>query len=52
MPDEAIPTSAAQLAQEASDFQWDGNRLEPGIGIALSAVASAQCCFMPERSSA
>jgi NTE family protein len=36
MSDDAIPASGARVAQEAADFQWDGNKLEPGIGIALS----------------
>src|SRR5262245_45193856 len=36
MPDEIVPTSSAHIVQEAADFQWDGNKLEPGIGIALS----------------
>jgi NTE family protein len=36
MSDESIPTSATRLAQEATDFGWDGHKLEPGIGIALS----------------
>jgi NTE family protein len=36
MSEDAIPASGAQVAQEAADFQWDGNKLEPGIGIALS----------------
>src|SRR5215211_345577 len=36
MPDDAIPASGAHTVQEATDFQWDGNKLEPGIGIALS----------------
>lgn len=36
MPDDAIPTSGAHIVQEAADFQWDGNKIEPGIGIALS----------------
>src|SRR5690349_24800215 len=36
MSDEAIPTSGAHVVQEAADFQWDGNKLEPGLGIALS----------------
>jgi NTE family protein len=36
MSDESIPTSATRAAQEATDFGWDGHKLEPGIGIALS----------------
>jgi NTE family protein len=36
MPGDAIPPSGAHLVQEAADFQWEGNKLEPGIGIALS----------------
>jgi NTE family protein len=36
MPDDTISTSGVHIAQEAADFQWDGNKLEPGIGIALS----------------
>jgi len=36
MGDESIPASGAHLAQGAADFGWDGNKLEPGIGIALS----------------
>jgi NTE family protein len=36
MTDDAIQASGAHVAQEAAEFQWDGNKLEPGIGIALS----------------
>jgi len=36
MSEDAIPASGAQVAREAADFQWDGNKLEPGIAIALS----------------
>jgi NTE family protein len=33
---DALPTSNAQLAQAASEFQWDGNTFEAGIGLAAS----------------
>jgi NTE family protein len=36
MPDEVHPNSAVKVAQDAANFQWDGGKLEPGIGIALS----------------
>jgi NTE family protein len=36
MSDEPMPTSATRLAEEATDFGWDGQKLERGIGIALS----------------
>jgi NTE family protein len=36
MSDESISTSATRSAQDATDFGWDGHKLEPGIGIALS----------------
>ena len=35
MFDELSP-SAAKVVQDAAAFQWDGGKLEPGIGIALS----------------
>ena len=36
MPDEVQPQSAIATAQEAATFKWDSDKLEPGIGIALS----------------
>ena len=33
---EAAATSETRVAQEVSAFGWDGHKLEPGIGIALS----------------
>ncbi len=33
---DAISTSAARATLDAADFDWDGNRFEPGIGIAAS----------------
>jgi len=33
---DALPGSSVQLAQRATQFQWDGNALEVGIGIAAS----------------
>ena len=36
MPDEVQPQSTIATAQEAAAFQWDSNKIEPGIGIALS----------------
>lgn len=38
MPDisDALISSDTLLAQQASAFAWDGNKLEPGIAIALS----------------
>ena len=36
MPDEVQPQSAIATAQEAATFKWDSDRLEPGIGIAMS----------------
>jgi NTE family protein len=33
---DAIAASAAQIAQVAHDFQWDGNKLEVGAAIATS----------------
>src|SRR5689334_16250770 len=31
-----LPATPGRLAQEATDFSWDGNALEPGIALALS----------------
>jgi NTE family protein len=31
-----LPSAQAHIVQQASDFKWDGNSLEPGIGLALS----------------
>jgi NTE family protein len=36
MPDEVQPQSAIATAQEAATFKWDSDKLEPGIGIAMS----------------
>ena len=36
MPDEVQPQSTIATAQEAATFKWDSDKLEPGIGIALS----------------
>jgi NTE family protein len=36
MLDDANPGSAVKVAQDAATFQWDGGKLGPGIGIALS----------------
>lgn len=36
MTAEAIPGSAAEVAQAAHDFQWDGKKLEVGAAIAAS----------------
>jgi NTE family protein len=36
MVDEVNPSSAAKVVQDAAAFQWDGGKLERGIGIALS----------------
>ena len=36
MTDTPLPDSGTQLAQAAADFEWDGKKTEPGIGIALS----------------
>ena len=33
---DAVPTSGSHVAQAAADFQWQGNKFEAGIGIALS----------------
>jgi NTE family protein len=33
---DALPASPSGVAQQAADFTWDGNGLEPGIAIALS----------------
>jgi NTE family protein len=33
---DAVPTSSSHVAQAAADFQWDGNKFEAGIAIALS----------------
>ena len=33
---DALPASSIQVAQLAAQFQWDGNALEAGIGIAAS----------------
>jgi NTE family protein len=35
-PIDSLPTSAGRVAAEASEFQWDGNGPEPGIGVAVS----------------
>jgi NTE family protein len=31
-----LPTAQARIVQQAAAFTWDGNGLEPGIGLALS----------------
>jgi len=31
-----LPMSPGRVVQQAADFQWDGNTLEPGIALALS----------------
>ena len=36
MTTDVIPGSGAQVAQVAPDFQWDGNKLEVGAGVAAS----------------
>jgi NTE family protein len=36
MGTESIPESGVHLAQAAGEFEWDGKKTEPGIGIALS----------------
>jgi len=36
MPDEVQPQSTIATAQEAATFKWDSDKLEPGIGIAMS----------------
>jgi NTE family protein len=36
MPDEVQPQSAIATEQKAAAFQWDSDKLEPGIGIAMS----------------
>src|SRR5262245_14271784 len=36
MTDQPIAGTGAQVAQAAAEFQWEGNKFEPGIGIALS----------------
>jgi NTE family protein len=36
MTETPVAGSGAQVAQAAADFQWDGKKTEPGIGIALS----------------
>jgi NTE family protein len=33
---ELLPTSPGRVVQQADDFKWDGNALEPGIALALS----------------
>jgi NTE family protein len=33
---DALPSSPTTTAQAANDFDWDGNKLEPGIALALS----------------
>jgi NTE family protein len=36
MPDEVQPQSAIATEHKAAAFQWDSDKLEPGIGIAMS----------------
>jgi NTE family protein len=33
---EPLPASPARVADQADSFKWDGNSVEPGIGLALS----------------
>jgi NTE family protein len=33
---ELLPMSPSRVVQQADDFKWDGNALEPGIALALS----------------
>src|ERR1035437_7827389 len=33
---ELLPMSPSRVAQQADDFKWDGNALEPAIALALS----------------
>lgn len=33
---EPLPTAPNRVVQQADDFKWDGNSLEPGIALALS----------------
>lgn len=33
---EPLPMSPSRVVQQAEDFKWDGNALEPGVGLALS----------------
>jgi hypothetical protein len=49
---DGVNLNSANVVQDAAAFQWDGGKLEAGIGIALSGAGFGRCCFMPARSRA